>query len=126
MLITLELTLLQEPKHTLFTMAGMGVPHESELIEAINGYLLQNALTPPGIWTREYKGLQYITQSAQAKPFFMFLKNYELVPDVGRFIKNHFDIITPSKDAHPDARFNIWVSTRTELEPVAIAMQLTA
>ncbi|HDL6748392.1 TPA: hypothetical protein PXJ82_004123 [Yersinia enterocolitica] len=126
MLLTLELILLQDPKRTLCTVGEVNISYGPELKEAINGYLMQNASTPPGIWTREYKGQQYITQSVPSLPFFLFLKSYELVPIIGEFLAKNFDFAQPSKCTHPDASFNAWVSMPTGFESVAIAMQLTA
>ncbi|STV21901.1 Uncharacterised protein [Klebsiella pneumoniae subsp. ozaenae] len=62
MLLTLELMLCTDLKRSLATLGELHIGYGPELIEAIGNYVEKNATTPPGLWVRDYKGQQYLTQ----------------------------------------------------------------
>ncbi|STV29985.1 hypothetical protein [Klebsiella pneumoniae] len=125
MLLTLELMLCTDLKRSLATLGELHIGYGPELIEAIGNYVEKNATTPPGLWVRDYKGQQYLTQSVPALPFFMFLRRWETVPIVGEFLGKNFQYVM-SSTMRSEACFSVWIGHLDDPHSVAVAMPLTA
>lgn len=117
MLITLEFLFGTDLRRSLFT-AGVLEPEQMPAFEsAVTDYVEQYATTPPGEWVRLYRGKYWLTRSVPARPFYDFLKDWQHVPEVSRFVRETFGY-SKARMVIPGTRTDIWVGWPDGSEPV--------
>ncbi|EBW6364099.1 hypothetical protein DPU24_25580 [Salmonella enterica subsp. enterica serovar Oranienburg] len=99
MLITLELLLCDDLRHSMMTLGDLLIEQKPALENAVSDYAGLYATTPPGVWVRSY-------QSVPALPFFDFLAGWRHVQDVHLFLDANFRYVS-ARMSIPEGRANV-------------------
>ncbi|HFW4211704.1 TPA: hypothetical protein ACIBOM_004843 [Salmonella enterica subsp. enterica serovar Reading] len=123
MLITLELLLCDDLRHSMMTLGDLLIEQKPALENAVSDYAGLYATTPPGVWVRSYQGRNWLTQSVPALPFFDFLAGWRHVQDVHLFLDANFRYVS-ARMSVPEGRANVWIGWPDGPDPIAVGAPL--
>lgn len=109
MLITVELLLADNLRHSLLTLGALDFSPLPGLERVVECYTERFATLPPGMWYRQYQGRRWLTRSLPGPAFFLFLSRWRNIPEVRCFLESHERFVFASRQSVTEARCNVWV-----------------
>lgn len=71
MLITVELLLADNLRHSLLTVGELDISTQPRLERVVECYTERFATLPPGMWYRQYQGRRWLTRSLPGPAFYV-------------------------------------------------------
>lgn len=99
MLITVELLLADNLRHSLLTVGELDISTQPRLERVVECYTERFATLPPGMWYRQYQGRRWLTRSLPGPAFFMFLSRWRNIPEVRCFLESHERFVFASRQS---------------------------